>query len=169
MSSMLFSDHSAFASVILGWDTVRGTLCDAHWYITLILNLRVHQAILLSQIILSSTQTSKIDEPPRINAALRHFEGICKKIRLRILEFLFSLLCAQVLAKYQSSWKQQDNWDIQRKGKEPSNCPLKDRLFFSEVLVSPARFHFYYIFKSIYSDSLITLLSMQEQYILKAL
>lgn len=58
---------------------------------------------------------------------------------------------------------------MQKMGKGPSNCPLKEKLLFSEVLVSPEKFYFYYIFKSTNSDSLTTLLSIQQQYILKAL
>lgn len=123
MSSI--SDPFSFAPVMLRWNTVRGTSCKAHWYIPLTLCPKPSDSVTQSNDI-SSVQTSKIDEPER-----RNFKGLCKKIWLRILEFfLFLLLYAQVLAKYQSSWRQQDNLDNAKNGKTALKLSLERKTTF---------------------------------------
>lgn len=102
-----------------------------HTLITLTLNLTVHQTVFLSQIIISSTQTFKIDEPQRRNAALRHFKGIRKKNttqEFRVL-LVFITLCSSI-GQVSKLLKAARQLGYSKQGKEPSDCPLKERLIF---------------------------------------
>lgn len=112
-------------------DTVRGTLRNTHWCIALTLNLTVHQTVFPSQIIISSTQTFKVDEPQRTNAAFRHFKGICKKSTTQEFKVLLVFITLySSIGQISKLLKAARQLGYSKQGKEPSNCPLKERLFF---------------------------------------
>jgi len=74
---------------------------------------------------------------------------------------VFITLCSSIgqVSKLPKAARQLGYLKKRKKGKGTYKLSHERKIFFSEVLVSTARFHSYYIFKSIYSDSLIILLS----------